>query len=835
MWRAKRHSVAVAILCALWNLCSAQDAPRLGAAEMVSFPNPAAFQWRLELPFDAIQKQHALLRSLFNLHGTGTCLTGIDCWGRPLHVCFAPDTPEWYVEYVSRLIFGDFGPAYNLAARWTQTSYGSTDTIGTPIRLRWSVVPDGTLVPHFDPNIGFAPSNLIATLDAQFGNRATWWNLLRQSFARWSEVAGLRYEEVGDDGAPFPFSPGSPARGDVRIGGRSLDGTGGTLAFNYFPDSGDMVIDTDDYWADTTNNFRRFRNLVMHEHGHGLGLAHVIPTDCTKLMEPFLCTTFDGPQDDDIRGAQRLYGDRYEPNDRFDRATPLYLGYNDLQSVTEVSLHHMRDVDWYRLQVPSGVSLTITAIPVGATYNVGPQGGNPVTVDTRAVQNLVIELRAPDALTTLVVANANGRGGMEQIINYPVPGGGGFYLRVYSGTDSRDDVQRYELQIRTQSLPTPAVFIPLGFLPGGTASEAYAVSHDGSVVVGRARNSAGQWRAVRWSLSDGQILDLGTLGGSESEAYGISADGSVVVGWARNTAGQWRAFRWTAAGGMQDLGTLGGSESGAYGISADGIVVVGRANNAAGYARAFRWTRSSGMQDLGALGGGNSGAYGISADGIVVVGWASNAAWQGRAIRWTLGGMQELGTLGGSESVAYGISADGTVVVGWAQNTAGQQRAFRWTASGGMQDLGTLGATWSVAYAVSSDGRIVVGRSQNARGEYRAFLWTPEDGMQDLNSLFAHVIPPGWELTLARGMSPDGRFIVGWGLNPQGRTEAWFLDPLGCQLPGDVNRDRTVDDADLLAVLFAFGSSDPDADQNDDGVVDDADLLIVLFNFGSGC
>jgi len=58
---------------------------------------------------------------------------------------------------------------------------------------------------------------------------------------------------------------------------------------------------------------------------------------------------------------------------------------------------------------------------------------------------------------------------------------------------------------------------------------------------------------------------------------------------------------------------------------------------------------------------------------------------------------------------------------------------------------------------------------------------------------------------------------------------------VGCQLPGDVNRDRTVDDADLLAVLFAFGSSDPDADQNDDGVVDDADLLIVLFNFGNQC
>ncbi|MGQ9901001.1 MAG: dockerin type I domain-containing protein [Fimbriimonadales bacterium] len=53
---------------------------------------------------------------------------------------------------------------------------------------------------------------------------------------------------------------------------------------------------------------------------------------------------------------------------------------------------------------------------------------------------------------------------------------------------------------------------------------------------------------------------------------------------------------------------------------------------------------------------------------------------------------------------------------------------------------------------------------------------------------------------------------------------------------GDVNGDGCVDDADLLQVLFAFGStgSDP-ADVNRDGIVDDADLLIVLFNFGAGC
>ncbi|GBC92612.1 hypothetical protein HRbin15_01083 [bacterium HR15] len=52
---------------------------------------------------------------------------------------------------------------------------------------------------------------------------------------------------------------------------------------------------------------------------------------------------------------------------------------------------------------------------------------------------------------------------------------------------------------------------------------------------------------------------------------------------------------------------------------------------------------------------------------------------------------------------------------------------------------------------------------------------------------------------------------------------------------GDVDGNGCVEDSDLLTVLFAFGSNDPDADVNQDGIVDDADLLMVLFNFGSGC
>ncbi len=64
--------------------------------------------------------------------------------------------------------------------------------------------------------------------------------------------------------------------------------------------------------------------------------------------------------------------------------------------------------------------------------------------------------------------------------------------------------------------------------------------------------------------------------------------------------------------------------------------------------------------------------------------------------------------------------------------------------------------------------------------------------------------------------------------------------PCGCP---DLNQDSLVDDADLLIVLFNFGTTGnpqdfqlyQQGDVNCDGVVDDADLLEVLFAFGSGC
>ena len=207
-----------------------------------------------------------------------------------------------------------------------------------------------------------------------------------------------------------------------------------------------------------------------------------------------------------------------------------------------------------------------------------------------------------------------------------------------------------------------------------------------------------------------------------------------------------------------------------------------------------------GLGDLpgGAFGGSG---YGISADGLTIVG--SSITENGtQAFRWTEPqGMSNIGHLGvpaGYEpfAEAYGASADGSVIVGLSRSMVSLNsgwEAFRWTQAG-MVGLGDLpgGAVLSAAYATNANGSIIVGSAgvQGSCGPFgcqtapRAFVWDATHGLRDLNVVLAELglNLNGWVLTEARGISANGRVIVGTGTNPVGNVEAWRVD-LGIPSP----------------------------------------------------
>ena len=148
--------------------------------------------------------------------------------------------------------------------------------------------------------------------------------------------------------------------------------------------------------------------------------------------------------------------------------------------------------------------------------------------------------------------------------------------------------------------------VGLGDLPGSPfASIARGVSASGNAVVGEGSVARlGAFNTVTRAFISRSpnflaLQNLGDLSGGPSDgdslAYAVSADGSVVVGEGSSSFGR-EAFVWRAPTGMVGLGDLtdGSFFSQALGVSADGNTVVGRGTSASG-GEAFRWTASGGM------------------------------------------------------------------------------------------------------------------------------------------------------------------------------------------------------------------------------------------------
>ncbi|NUQ46566.1 MAG: PEP-CTERM sorting domain-containing protein [Phycisphaerae bacterium] len=149
-------------------------------------------------------------------------------------------------------------------------------------------------------------------------------------------------------------------------------------------------------------------------------------------------------------------------------------------------------------------------------------------------------------------------------------------------------------QAATWSLATG--WLGLGVLPGHGSSRARAVSSDGQVIVGWSTGS-GEIQAFRWTLTTG-MLAQGDLPGGEtaSFAFDLSDDGSVIVGFGVSDSGG-EATIWDPMNGMRSLRTVLSTEYGlnvngwsltqAYGISGDGRVITGYGVNPSGQTEAW--------------------------------------------------------------------------------------------------------------------------------------------------------------------------------------------------------------------------------------------------------
>lgn len=345
----------------------------------------------------------------------------------------------------------DFIPGESTQAqvggRWSSTATnGSTGSIGNPITLTYSFVPDGT------PIWGASNSSLFARMRVIFNttNDSIWQTFLGNAISSWGAQAGITYvREMNDNGGTMGGGQNNGVlgvRGDVRIGGHGIDGNGGVLAYNYFPgDGGDMVLDTSDsVLASTQGNRRALYNVVSHEHGHGLGLAHVDPPNGTKLMEPFLDTSYFGQQFDDQLGAMMNYNDRLEKTGRNDTlATATDFGtVTGSTQTTNLAIVRNTDVDVFKFTLTESGNFGATVTPTGPSYNQGPQDGSTPVFNAASQKNLQISV-LNSAGTVLATANATGVGSAESLSNVLLAPGT-YYVRVQQQT-SDTNTQIYSL------------------------------------------------------------------------------------------------------------------------------------------------------------------------------------------------------------------------------------------------------------------------------------------------------------------------------------------------------------------------------------------------------
>ena len=319
--------------------------------------------------------------------------------------------------------------------------------------------------------------------------------------------------------------------------------------------------------------------------------------------------------------------------------------------------------------------------------------------------------------------------------------------------------------------------VNLGLLSGGTQSQAFAVSTNGTVTVGTANDSAGNFYPVYWDASNvihtlpNTPLSPGGLFGNVARA--ISSDGTKCCGQSQRpqTGAIWIGgpSSWV----QTKLGVTGGVSSEAYGMSADGSVIVGTLEVTGNFNNVpCVWDATNptaGPTLLPTLGHDNptnaSAALCCNANGTIIFGKVRSASGKLVPAKWTGGPSWALtvlnvpsGTLG--NNVVNASNSSGSVAIGFVTSNVG---AFD-----------TYAATWTgLAFTelpFSEDGRawgcdstgLIIGGS-----DLDAVVWVNGDDGTDLG-----IFAGGTSSADVFGVSPDGATLVGDGIDGSSRTTA---------------------------------------------------------------
>lgn len=285
-------------------------------------------------------------------------------------------------------------------------------------------------------------------------------------------------------------------------------------------------------------------------------------------------------------------------------------------------------------------------------------------------------------------------------------------------------------------------------------------------------------------------------GGSFSTAFAVSSDGSVVVGGGNSSAGT-VGIRWTRSGGPE---AIPGSTDAMFAVSGDGLrsagtgtlftvgappISLGDAEISAMNHDGSRLTARTGpvhlwSQDQGwtALPGLTS-ALDITQDGNWVLGTAGSSI-----ARWSAAtGTQVLGP-----GRPANISEDGRIIAGDHNG-----RVIRWREGVGIEDLGNFPNTVSLeTKGMSGDGSVIVGLAnvrppgQNTRPV--PFLWTAHTGLLDLRSYLNTLGIPtsGFSFLSIEEISLDGRTLVGFGFNPESQITGIIAHVASLPAPSSV-------------------------------------------------